>query len=78
MEKIKNIAWLKLLAQTEYCTQINQNGVALITLDTTFEKESFVYRIPVKQAKKKFPELTRNEFAQKLLEGLDLLTEDWS
>lgn len=78
MEKIKNYAWLKLLSLTEYCTQINQNGVALITLDTTFEKDYCVYRIPVKQAKKKFPELTRNEFAQKLLDGLNLLTEDWS
>lgn len=69
--------WLILVNKTGYVWQLNRNGHAYIS-DRDLEGLDFCYRIPVKEAKKKFPELTRNEFASAILSGEELVTENWS
>ena len=75
--------WLILTQQHEGLKQQNYTiegvGYADIYLPNKEEgNEYFVYEITMKSAKDKFPELTRNEFARRLLAGERLTTKDWS
>lgn len=70
--------WLILVNKLGYLTQVNRNGYAYISDSDLEDDLEFCYRIPVTEAKKKFPEMTRNQFASAILSGEELVTENWS
>lgn len=74
---MKNLSWLILVNKYEYLAQVNRNGLAYISKNRGNLSLDFSYRITPREAKKKFPQMTRNEFAERILSGEELITEDW-
>ena len=74
----KNLAWLRLANKERTLVQENRNGFAYISAKFWKLAGEFTYRISLTEAKKKFPNMTRNEFAAAILRGEELRTEDWS
>lgn len=69
---------LLFLSLPEYLTQRNytEEGTKLSDFFLRESKESFTYRVKTRRVKKLFPELTRAQFAEKLLKGEVLTTEE--
>lgn len=73
----KDLSWLILSQKKNFLVQVNNSGRAYISADMRKMALPFSYRISVREAKKKFPSLTRNEFAAAILAGAELTSDDW-
>lgn len=66
-------SWLRL---PKRLTQVNTGGACYITLAPA--DGDFEYKVRRNDAKAKFPNMTREQFASALLQGRELWTDDWS